>query len=204
MTKKTANPQKKSSGPIEITAGDVPNSLGTIDATISWELRGEPENLGRMFFLPLGEVLEVPKGKAFHIKESDGNWHFAQFFDAGTMNGPLVYAEAEIMSPKSAVEVYEGVDLYIPLIAGIPATILPVCLAIGFFMDADKAMVRSDLLCLMLVVLIFAAGVAFLRHYFNIAISEKGAMKYLRKHKADMKTNFRCSYTPKNDLVPNE
>ncbi|MBO9428780.1 hypothetical protein [Sulfitobacter sp. R18_1] len=204
MTKKTANPQKKSSGPIEITADDVPNSLGTIDATISWELRCEPEDSGRMFFLPLGEVLEVSKGEAFYIKESDGNWHFAQFFDAGTMKGPLVYAEAEIMSPKRAVEIYESVDLYIPLIAGIPATILPVCLAIGFLMDADKAMVRSDLLGLMFVSIMFAAGVTFIRHYFKIAVSDKGALSHLRKRKTWMKNSFRCSYNPKNDLAPNE
>lgn len=76
---------------------------GQVNATIKWEVN-EPNNIGTAYFLDEGETMRVPEGKAYYIKGRD-SWYGAQFFEPGTMIGPVVYAEGESRKPT---EVYKS------------------------------------------------------------------------------------------------
>lgn len=62
----------------------------------------QPHELKEAFLLPAGKTMTVTPGQAFLMKSGDNQWGRVQFYRAGKMTGPLVYASVEAEPPEDA------------------------------------------------------------------------------------------------------
>lgn len=99
-----------SASPVMIEGSALLPRGGIIEGAVSHVIEA-PVKLEKAFFLPDGEVLDVPAGTAFQIKGGKTTWYMVQFFRAGTMTGPVTYTETEIEPVRAALHRGEDYSL---------------------------------------------------------------------------------------------
>ncbi|MBO9428150.1 hypothetical protein [Sulfitobacter sp. R18_1] len=85
---------------LDLNADWVIKPVGTLNATITRPAYNPQGNM-TWKYLKSRKTLDMPEGSAILVKSRNG-FTLAQFFEPGTITGPLVFAKTDIEDPKTA------------------------------------------------------------------------------------------------------